>query len=145
MISANPLSRAVEFAADKMTDIVPFLKWFGVSQTHVHHFYDIPDQVSSFLRRLGVPYDLSIHDYMAICPRINLLKGEQSYLTELSQHPRADLCYIPGDHERFRLADMAAALVATGCDDLRAKLAPASASAIVPDVPTEMEPAESSP
>src|SRR6185436_6503171 len=50
------------------------------------------------------------------------LGGEKSYEAELGQHPRADLCYIPGGHERFRQADMAKALVASSCDDLHARL-----------------------
>lgn len=50
------------------------------------------------------------------------LHGETSYVTALSEHPRAELCYVPGDHERFRRADMAAALVAKNCADVIARL-----------------------
>src|SRR5262249_49782066 len=73
------------------------------------------------------------------------LGGDTSYLAELSQHPRADLCYLPGDHERFRRADMAAALVATSCDDLRARLGSASRSAATEAPPTEQTADEASP
>lgn len=48
--------------------------------------------------------------------------GEDSYAAELAGHPRAALCYVPGDHARFREADMAAALVARDCAELEAKL-----------------------
>ena len=47
------------------------------------------------------------------------LGGETSYTTALDGHPRAILCYVPGDHARFRQADMAYALVARDCADLR--------------------------
>jgi hypothetical protein len=50
------------------------------------------------------------------------IHGEASYLEELADHPRADLCYVPGDHARFRAADMAAALDATSCAELIARL-----------------------
>jgi hypothetical protein len=52
------------------------------------------------------------------------LNGERSYQTALAHHPRAELCYIPGEHERFRQNDMAYALIATDCDDLKAHLDP---------------------
>jgi hypothetical protein len=52
------------------------------------------------------------------------LNGQKSYQTALANHERAELCYIPGEHERFRQDDMAYALVATDCDDLKAHLDP---------------------
>jgi hypothetical protein len=51
------------------------------------------------------------------------LGGEASYVKSLAGHPHAELCFVPGDHERFRRADMAAALVAKDCDDVKARLA----------------------
>lgn len=48
--------------------------------------------------------------------------GDDSYVRELAHHPRAALCYVRGDHGRFRLPDMAAALVASGCADLTDRL-----------------------
>jgi hypothetical protein len=52
------------------------------------------------------------------------LKGEQSYVTSLDGEARAELCYIPGPHSRFANADMAYALVAKDCADLKAHLKP---------------------
>lgn len=51
------------------------------------------------------------------------LGGEKSYTTALAGHPRASLCYVRGDHERFRQPDMVAALVAKDCADLEGRLA----------------------
>lgn len=51
------------------------------------------------------------------------LGGEQSFVRALADHPRAELCYVPGDHARFRADDMTAALVAKDCADLKARLA----------------------
>jgi hypothetical protein len=48
--------------------------------------------------------------------------GDTSYLSALADHPRADLCYVPGDHARFRAADMTAALDAADCADLVSRL-----------------------
>jgi hypothetical protein len=46
------------------------------------------------------------------------LDGQSTYVSELSDHPRAQVCAMSGDHERFRRDDMTAAVVATGCADL---------------------------
>ena len=51
------------------------------------------------------------------------LGGEQSFMRALSDHPRAQLCYVRGDHARFRADDMTAAIVAKDCDDLNERLA----------------------
>ncbi len=51
------------------------------------------------------------------------LGGEKSYVTALTGHERATLCYVRGDHERFRQPDMVAALVAKDCADLTSRLA----------------------
>jgi hypothetical protein len=51
------------------------------------------------------------------------LGGEKSYTTALTGHARASLCYVRGDHERFRQPDMVAALVAKDCADLTERLA----------------------
>jgi hypothetical protein len=50
------------------------------------------------------------------------LGGEASFLRALEGHPRAQLCYVAGDHGRFRAADMTAAILATDCDDLDERL-----------------------
>jgi hypothetical protein len=50
------------------------------------------------------------------------LNGDTSYTTALTGNPRAVLCYVPGDHARFREADMAYALVAHDCADLKRHL-----------------------
>jgi hypothetical protein len=71
------------------------------------------------------------------------LGGEKSYVRELTNHPRAELCYLPGDHERFRKADLAQAIVATSCDDLRTRLDPSSRSTAAEPPPGESPPGDS--
>jgi hypothetical protein len=50
------------------------------------------------------------------------LGGEKSYQTALADHPRAEFCQLPGAHDRFRASDMAFALVAKDCADLKTHL-----------------------
>ena len=40
---------------------------------HVHHLIDLPDSIEALLRRAGVPYVVTFHDYFFGCPRVTLL------------------------------------------------------------------------
>ncbi len=64
------------------------LRELGVDHLHFHHTIDVPRDVLSLLRELGVPYDWTIHDYYTICPRINLIDGSNTYCGE----PDAERC-----------------------------------------------------
>lgn len=60
----------------------------GITEIHVHHLIDFPAGMSDHLieacRRLGIPMRLAIHDYYAVCPRINLVTTEGRYCGEPS-------------------------------------------------------------
>ena len=74
--------RAFDMSVDALEELAPLVRSFGVSQVHVHHFIDIFDQLQSFLCSLGVPYDVTIHDYASICPRITLANEVTRYCGE---------------------------------------------------------------
>jgi glycosyltransferase involved in cell wall biosynthesis len=54
----------------------------------VHHYVDVLDELPGFLKSLGRKYDVTIHDYTAICPRINLFRNPGVYCGE----PEAGEC-----------------------------------------------------
>ncbi len=62
------------------------LRRMGVSHVHVHNMVDCPESTPDFIRlasRLaGIAYDVTLHDYVAICPRINLIDGSGLYCAE---------------------------------------------------------------
>jgi GT2 family glycosyltransferase/2-polyprenyl-3-methyl-5-hydroxy-6-metoxy-1,4-benzoquinol methylase/glycosyltransferase involved in cell wall biosynthesis len=49
-----------------------WLDLFGIAWAHVHHLMFWPISLGRVLRRAGVPYVMSAHDYYAICPSFNL-------------------------------------------------------------------------
>jgi GT2 family glycosyltransferase/glycosyltransferase involved in cell wall biosynthesis len=59
--------------AHRFDDLLSLLRSFAVSRVHIHHLMHIDMDVSGLIRRLGVPFDLTVHDYYAICPQINFL------------------------------------------------------------------------
>jgi len=54
----------------------------GVQHVHFHHLINVPGQVMNIIADLNLPYDCTLHDYYAICPRINLINGTGAYCGE---------------------------------------------------------------
>ncbi len=58
------------------------LEWLLPVHAHVHHVMGVPIELIDLLADQGVPFDWTIHDYYTICPRVNLINGENSYCGE---------------------------------------------------------------
>ncbi len=54
----------------------------------LHHLGGFGPEIYRVLAELAVPYDVTVHDYFAICPRINLMDGSERYCGE----PEAATC-----------------------------------------------------
>ncbi|WP_454696908.1 glycosyltransferase [Achromobacter aegrifaciens] len=58
----------------------------GVEHIHIHNLADFPEEASDLFRctadRLSIPYDLTLHDYLPICPRITLIDISGVYCGE---------------------------------------------------------------
>jgi O-antigen biosynthesis protein len=67
-------------------DIAEVLKLAGITRIHIHSIAGWPLEATSALRKLaqmaGVPYDFTMHDYMAFCPRITFVNGRGRYCGE---------------------------------------------------------------
>jgi len=58
---------------ERLKDLADVLRSAVVSRAHVHHLMGIDLDVRGLIHRLGVPFDVTLHDYFAICPQVNLL------------------------------------------------------------------------
>jgi O-antigen biosynthesis protein len=56
------------------------LRELAIAEVHVHHLIDLPPGIGGALQRLcgkiGMMLRMSVHDYFAICPRVNLVTPE---------------------------------------------------------------------
>lgn len=56
------------------------LQALSISEVHIHHLIDLPPGTGTALQRLsdklGVKLRMAVHDYFAICPRVNLVTSE---------------------------------------------------------------------
>ncbi|UCH75348.1 MAG: glycosyltransferase, partial [Rhodospirillales bacterium] len=85
----NPVSR--DGAVDGLAGI---LREAGVSHIEVHNLADYPQdadrRVGDLAKALGVTYGFTVHDYLSVCPRINLIDSSGIYCGESG----ADACRV---------------------------------------------------
>ncbi|CAO3383444.1 glycosyltransferase [Azospirillum argentinense] len=63
-------------------ELVTVLRQAGTAAVEIHHTLGHDPAVLHLANRLGVPYDLTVHDYGLICPRVNLVDGNGRYCGE---------------------------------------------------------------
>jgi len=125
-----------------------------ISELHVHHLIDFPPETAELLvdaaRRLGMSLRLAVHDYYAVCPRVNLVNAEGHYCGQASTQEcnrclsQDQLIEQTGTIEVWRARTSA---LLAGADqvvvpslDVARRLA-----ALVPDVQVSIEPHEEDP
>lgn len=65
----------------------------GVWNVHYHHTIFSSSRVMEIPEKLRIRYDVTIHDYMAICPRINMMDETGWYCGESQHQPKVcDRC-----------------------------------------------------
>ncbi len=67
---------------DEQDELAALLRELRLVRMELHHFLGLPGTVLQMLVRLGVPYQVFIHDYAWICPRVTLLGGSGRYCGE---------------------------------------------------------------
>jgi GT2 family glycosyltransferase/glycosyltransferase involved in cell wall biosynthesis len=68
---------------DRIDDMVTVLQQAGVERVHLHHVMGVDMNVRTLIHRLDVPFDVTVHDYFALCPQVNLLPWpDQPYCGE---------------------------------------------------------------
>jgi tetratricopeptide (TPR) repeat protein/GT2 family glycosyltransferase/glycosyltransferase involved in cell wall biosynthesis len=71
--------------------LVKNLKDLGVFHIHIHHTLGFSDDlIEKLLQALDLSYDVTLHDYISICPRINLTQDEGKYCKE----PPVEVCEL---------------------------------------------------
>lgn len=62
------------------------LSLLRIERVQIHHLIDFPREAPLMfarrLRQLGVPYSVTVHDYFAVCPRVNLVDLSGRYCGE---------------------------------------------------------------
>ncbi len=65
---------SLALAPGRIDDLVNVLRSMNVSRAHIHHLLDIDMDIRRLIHRLNVPFDVTVHDYFAVCPQLTFLK-----------------------------------------------------------------------
>ncbi len=71
-------------------DLLDLLRSLAVERAHVHHVMGVPDGVLALLPELGIPYDVTLHDYYFVNANPTLTNREGIFAEEKSS--RDALC-----------------------------------------------------
>ena len=77
-VPALPGHPELALPAERLSDLVRVLQFAAVTRAHIHHLMSVDVDVRALLHRLGIPFDVTVHDYFAICPQVNLLPSTHS-------------------------------------------------------------------
>ncbi|MBB1077554.1 glycosyltransferase, partial [Rhodoferax sp. 4810] len=69
----------IELSSQNIDLLAGVIKAFAVSKVHVHHTIGFEFSIEELLIAIGLPYDITIHDYYTICPLINLRTANKGY------------------------------------------------------------------
>lgn len=58
---------------ERADDLAQVLRLAAVQRVHIHHLAGVDLDIRALIHRLDVPFDVTVHDYYAICPQVNLL------------------------------------------------------------------------
>jgi len=53
-----------------------FVDHFGIQRLHFHHFAGLPQAVLKLPEHLGIPFDVSFHDFHSVCPQTHFITRE---------------------------------------------------------------------
>jgi glycosyltransferase involved in cell wall biosynthesis len=68
-----PGDAVLTIAETRMDELADFLAAVPVGRAHVHHTMGLDRALRGLLHRIGLPFDVTLHDYYALCPQVNLL------------------------------------------------------------------------
>lgn len=77
-----PGGRTLSFTVARWDQAVAALRMLGIDRVHLHHVQGLPPQVLSLASALAVPLDVTLHDYLAVCPQYHLADRENRYCGE---------------------------------------------------------------
>ncbi len=85
-VTLSTLDLGLENLAYSLPEEAPILRGLlsslGLSHIELHHFMGLPATALDLVTSLGVPYNVYVHDYSWVCPRVTLMGGNDAYCGE---------------------------------------------------------------
>ena len=67
----------LELPSGRFDELITLLRSMNIARIHIHHLLRMDIDIRTLIHRLDVPFDVTVHDYFAICPQINLLRWSE--------------------------------------------------------------------
>jgi GT2 family glycosyltransferase len=93
----NDLPNLIFAMPRELPALLRLLRAAKPEMTEVHHFADYPPAVYDMVTKLGVPYDVHVHDYAWFCPRVSLVGAHDRYCGE-PDLPDCEACIADNGH-----------------------------------------------
>jgi GT2 family glycosyltransferase/glycosyltransferase involved in cell wall biosynthesis len=84
--------------------LLRMLRYLKLERVHIHHLKGFAIDVRVFVEEVGVPYDVTLHDYFFVCPRVNFNDESGRYCGEGDcgcedrfANPHGRYCRIDGE------------------------------------------------
>ena len=78
--------------AEDVRPLSRLIESFGVQRIHIHHTLGWPLDVRLLIQSLGVPFDFTVHDFFAICPRVRLTTPDHKYCGGPASRDALNVC-----------------------------------------------------
>ncbi|NBC49499.1 MAG: glycosyltransferase [Gammaproteobacteria bacterium] len=118
--------------ADDPSPWVELLAALGLSRVHYHHVQGFPAWILGLADTLGLPYDVTLHDYLPVCPQLHFVDASGAYCGEPAEPSVCQRCLAERPHEwaldigawRMRFFDWLASAerVIAPCNDVSTRI-----------------------
>jgi GT2 family glycosyltransferase/glycosyltransferase involved in cell wall biosynthesis len=83
---ADDFSNLVYALPREFPALLRLLRASRSAAVEVHHVLDHPSAIYDLIARLGLPYEVHVHDYAWFCPRLSLVGAHRRYCGEPDEH-----------------------------------------------------------
>lgn len=74
-----PAENLVFDPSSELDALVDTLRQLRVRHVHLHHTLGMDDAIRRVPELLGVDYDVTLHDYISVCPRVHLVDDRETF------------------------------------------------------------------
>lgn len=73
---------SVNLDATDEAGLLTLFSAFPISRIHVHHLFGFGPELGSAIRRSGIPFDFTAHDFFTVCPQVGFTTNGVDYCGE---------------------------------------------------------------
>lgn len=84
---------------EEYVSFIKFLKDLNITNLQYHHVIQFDSLVKDLPELLNIPYDITLHDYYYICPRVNLIDDTGEYCGEPPEESCNKCISLNGFHD----------------------------------------------